>query len=194
MERIFSQQYYIEILFKAMFMLSYYGLLRVGEIASEVGQFKADHALKAGNIHVGQNKPKIMIVLHSSKTHGKESPPQKIKISARTTLSQGRERYLCQTHFCPFAVMREYMKLRGQYDEDNEQLFIFRHNVPVRPPQIRRILRTCLENLGLDASCYDMHSMRSGRASDLLKAGFSISEVKIFGRWRSNAVYRYLKQ
>ena len=124
-ECIFSEQYYHEILYKAAFILAYYGLLRVGELAADLGTFKSNHAIKTCNIHVGENKPKILLVLHSSKTHGKESLPQKIKISAKT--EEGRESYLCHTHFCPFAIMREYMRICGTYDIVTEQLFIFRH-------------------------------------------------------------------
>ena len=63
----------------------------------------------------------------------------------------------------------------------------------MKPDHLRRVLRICLLNIGLDPTLYDMHSTRAERALDLLKASFSIAEVKIFGRWKSSAVYRYLK-
>ena len=55
-----------------------------------------------------------------------------------------------------------------------------------------RILRQILSNLNVDAQLYDTHSLRIGRTSDLFKAGWSIEKIKIFGRWKSNAVYRYV--
>ena len=60
-----APQPYLEALYKAMFCLAYYGMLRVGEIAY------GPHIIKAGNIHVGGNKDKILLVLYSSKTLGK---------------------------------------------------------------------------------------------------------------------------
>ena len=66
-----NQQPYLECMYKAMFCLAYYGMLRVGELT------KGPHTVRAKDIHVGNNKDKIMIVLYSSKTHGKESRPQK---------------------------------------------------------------------------------------------------------------------
>ena len=76
-ERIFNNgktnQPYLEILYKAIFCLAYYGMMRVGELTL------SPHVLKAKNIHIGNNKDKIMMVLYSSKTHGKESRPQHIK-------------------------------------------------------------------------------------------------------------------
>ena len=71
-----SPQPYLEILYKAMFGLAYYGMLRVGEITD------SPHTIKAGDIHVGHNKDKLMLVLYTSNTHGTDSDPQKIKISA----------------------------------------------------------------------------------------------------------------
>ena len=190
-ERIFQQQYYLEIMFKAAFMLGYYGLLCIGEMTAEEGIFKPDHAVRACDVHVGQNKPKIMVVLYTSKTHGEESLPQKIKITASSV--EGREQYLCKTHFCPFNIVREYMRIRGTYDTVDEQFFVFQQRIPVKPGHLRKVLRTCLINLNLEATNYDMHSWHAGCALDLIKAGFLVAEVKVFGRWKSSAVYKYLK-
>ena len=74
-----NQQPYLEQMYKALFCLGYYGMLRVGEMSY------SQHVLKACNIHVGGNKDKIMVVLYTSKTHGEESGPQKIKISETKT-------------------------------------------------------------------------------------------------------------
>ena len=71
-----SPQPYLTVLYQAIFCLAYYGMLRVGELSL------GSHTIKACNIHVGNNKDKILIVLYSSKTHGVESRPQKVKISA----------------------------------------------------------------------------------------------------------------
>ena len=72
-QRIFtdSSQYYLEILYKALFALGYYGLFRVGELTL------SPHVIKASNVHVATNQDKILIVLYTSKTHGKEKLRQK---------------------------------------------------------------------------------------------------------------------
>ena len=78
-ERYYSEvkvQPYLETLYKTIFCLGYYGMLRVGEISL------SEHVIKACNIHVGHNKDKILLAICSTKTHGAESGPQKIKISA----------------------------------------------------------------------------------------------------------------
>ena len=76
-QRYFSplNQYYLELLYKTIFALCYYGLMRVGEVT------KSQHVLKAKDVHIAQNKDKILLILYSSKTHTKGSRPQKIKIT-----------------------------------------------------------------------------------------------------------------
>ena len=51
-----KQQPYLETMYKALFCLAYYGMLRVGELSL------SPHTIKACNIHVGHNKDKILIV------------------------------------------------------------------------------------------------------------------------------------
>ena len=67
--RIFNSEPYLDLMYKTIFIISYYGLMRVGEVAS------GTHPLKAKDVHIADNKNKILLILHSSKTHGKESPP-----------------------------------------------------------------------------------------------------------------------
>ena len=176
-----NPQPYLDTMYKALFCLAYYGMMRVGELTV------SPHTLKASNIHVGNNKDKILIVLYSSKTHGKESRPQRIKISAVPTKRK------TQKFFCPFKSVINYMTIRGGYDDETEEFFVFRDRSPAKPHQVRTILREMLDNLNLDSSLYDVHSFRIGRTCDLYKFGYSIDRIKSMGRWKSNAVYKYLK-
>ena len=80
-ERLYASQTYLEILYKTILLVGYYGMFRVGELASYTDKVHSmDHSIKAKNVHIGKNKDKIMFVLYSSKTHAKESPPQKVKM------------------------------------------------------------------------------------------------------------------
>ena len=65
---------------------------------------------------------------------------------------------------------------------------------PITPLQARNTLRKILKSLNIDLTLYSLHSFRIGRSGDLLKLGYTIEWVKILGRWRSNIVYRYLRQ
>ena len=171
-------------LYKAMFALGYYGLFRVGELTA------SQHVIKAKNVHLALNEDKLLVVLLSSKTHGKESYPQKVKIVANKDGKFGQQ----HKFFCPFQLLHDYLVERGLFfDEDGEQLFVFGDYTPVTTNHARQILRTMLKNMGLDECLYDMHSLRIGRASDMIKFGASIEEVKMAGRWRSSCVYKYIR-
>ena len=95
--------------------------------------------------------------------------------------------------FCPFKTVTQYMHMRGPYVEDEEQFFMFADRSPVKPQHFRDTLRLLLENINLDSTLYDVHNFRSGRTCDLYKYGYSIERIKAMGRWKSNAVYIYLK-
>ena len=183
MERYFgtNRQFYLKLMYKAIFCLAYYGMLRVGELT--LGR----HTVKAAAIHVGHNKDKIMVVLYTSKTHGLESKPQKVKISTAPCERRNTK------FFCPISAVITYMDIRGSYVTDNEQFFVFADRSPVGPHHLRTLLRQLLSYLNLDEQLYDVHSFRSGRTCDLEKLGYSVEQIKVLGRWKSNAVYRYLK-
>ena len=145
-------------MYKALFALAYYGLMRVAEISH------SDHVIKAKDIYIATNKKKIRILLYSSKTHDKRSRPQEITISAKEKMGNK------QRNFCPFELMRRYMKLRNPaYMADDEQFFIFRDRSPVTPQHVRNLLTKLLIRLNLNPACYGRQSMRIGCASDLEK-------------------------
>ena len=184
-DRSLGTQPYLCIMYKCIFLLGYYGLFRVGELTT------GTHPIKVPHIHVGHNKDKILIVLYSSKTHGKESHPQEIKIES---LNQNLREPIQKRLYCPFQHVRFFLLIRGPFEDVLEPLFIFRDGSPVVPEHVRNVLRNAIQALGLDPLLYDTHSLRIGRASDMFnKFHFTVEEIKHRGRWSSNAVYKYLR-
>ena len=176
---LLTGQVYLTCLYRAILVLGYYGLMRVGELT------QGTHPVKSCNVHIGSNKNKILIVLYSSKTHSRVDYPQQIKISA----SQGS----VNTLICPFKVVRDFLQVRDGYNDNNENFFIFSDGTSVKPDHFRKILADCIDRLNLNSKLYGMQSLRSGRACDLLKAGLSVEDIKRIGHWKSNAVYKYLR-
>ena len=73
-------------------------------------------------------------------------------------------------------------------------LSLFSDSSPVWPRHVREVLNVILSDLGLDPSCYGVHSLRIGRASDLVnKFNCSVDYVRQAGRWQSNIVYKYIR-
>ena len=183
-ERIYDAQYYLQDLYKTLFALAYYGMMRISEVTL------SDHVVKAKNVQCAVNKERIRLVLYTSKTHSQGMRPQKIKITSN--LSEWSGSYV-HRNFCPFRLMNDFLYRREDYDHGSEQLFIFKDGTPLTSEQARKILKLCLERLGLDPSVYACHSFRIGRTTDLIKYNYSIEEVNRMGRWHSNTVYKYIK-
>ena len=145
------------------------------------------HVVKAKDVYIANNKNKICLVLFSSKTHSKASRPQEIKITAHET--SGRN----QNFFCPFQLLHSYINQRGSFIKDDEQLFVFSDRSPVMRWHMRMVLKKTITKLNLDPSCYNLHSMRIGRSTDLLRFGVPVDKIKHMGRWKSNTVYKYIR-
>ena len=150
-QRRFTNQPFLETMYRTWFHLAYYGLFRVGELAYST------HVVRAKDVHIARNKQKLLFILYTSKTHGHESHPQKIKITA-VSQSKGKMKEFGLTRFfCPFEASREYLTLRGNYITDSELFFVHRDNSPVTPEQIRNMLKSILQDINLDARLYNTH-------------------------------------
>ena len=189
--RRYSTQPYLQAMYSTLFALAYYGLFRIGEVTA------SNHCIKACNVHMAKNKDKLLIILYSSKTHDKESKPQKVKITSMKQddkTSRNSNMKKVTPHFCPFQLTQRYLTLRGGYKCVNEQFFIFSSGEPVSARHVSQLLKLSLKQMNFNQDLYSFHSLRSGRSCDLLKAGYTIDQIKMLGRWKSNAVYKYIKE
>ena len=182
-QRLYADQPYLQCMYKALFGMGYYGLMRVGELTC------SQHVVRACNVHLAKNKDKLLVVLYSSKTHDEGMRPQKIKITANKMVKHYKKR-----NFCPFKLLRNYIASRGAYKGNKDQFFVFGDGSTVYPTHARKTLRSCLKAIGVNEMLYDMHSLRIGRTSDLIKFNYPIEVVKRMGRWRSNVIYKYIRQ
>lgn len=171
-------QVYLATMLKAMFAMAYFGLMRVSEITTGA------HPVKAPDVRYAKNKNKIVVTLHSSKTHSYKDNPQHITIEGQPDLHD----------LCPVKLIADYVKLRGNLAiNETDAFFVYQDNVPVTPSQFRACLKKLLRKIPVDISLYDTHGFRAGRVVDLVKLGFSISRVKALGHWLSDSIMVYLK-
>ena len=181
-------QYYLEILYKTIFLVAYYGLFRIGELT------ESPHVIRAVDVHEGRNGTRFLFLLRSSKTHSRSDRPKKIKIWALDKDRTNGKLNLSQKRiFCPVKLLQEFTAIRKGYSNDAEQFFVFSDGSPVRAYNVRQMLKKAIDMLDLDSDLYNTHSFRIGRASDLLKLGLSVDNIKRQGRWKSNAVFEYLR-
>ena len=174
-------QNYLSILYQALFSTTYYGLFCVGELTVSNG----GHQVLAKDVNIGTNKDKLMFLLRSSKTHNPGDVPQLIKITVLNKINADEQ--------CPFYLLRKYLEIRPERVSENEPFFIFRSGEPVTATHFRSVLKDMLKHAGFKQAAYSTSSFRTGRAGDLLKAGLSIETIKKLGRWKSNAIFKYLR-
>ena len=186
-----SQQPYLVCLYRAMIVTAYFGLFRIGEIT------ESNHTIKAKDVHIGRNKNKLMFILHTSKTHWTNVNPQIVKICGSPQPQAARHAYQAPFKYelCPFRVLKEYIGQRASRNSDLEQFFIFGDGEPVKPNHLHAVLKKALKIVGLNPKNYSVHGFRAGRMCDMVyNLKLPISVVQKLGRWRSGAIYKYLKQ
>ena len=130
-DRYFNKggQVYLSVMYKAIFASAYYGLLRISEIAS------GSHPVLVTDVHVADNKQKILFVLRTSKTHWKNTAPQLVKIES-IPIKRGTDSTLANADTCPYNCLRQYIALRKAYRSKSEPFFVFSDRSPVKPEQV----------------------------------------------------------
>ena len=153
-----------------------------------------EHPVLARDVHIMDNKRKFMFILCTSKTHWKNSRPQSIKITSTKKKEQTKNHKIHSlTLPCPYTLLRQFLDIRGPYIGIDEPFFVFSDKTPVVPHHMQNCLKLMLKKAGFQHGLYSVHSLRMGRGCDLLKLGLTVETIKKIGRWKSNAVFRYLK-
>ena len=100
---LWPDQPYLIDLYRALFLTTYHGLFRIGEVT------QSPHVIKAKDVYIGKNKRKLRFVLHSSKTHDLGDHPQVVKITSESIDKTSNP--LTIRHSCPFAAMNAYRNI-----------------------------------------------------------------------------------
>ena len=183
----FSMQPYLAALYRAMISTMYFGLLRISEVC------QGPHSVKASDVHIKFNKKKLLLVLRSSKTHGKHMDPQVIKISSTKKKQTDKLNQQGGSLSCLYELLQIYTKFRGGYKSEQEPFFMLVDGLAITAVRFNLLLKKFIRTAGFNANLYSSHSLRAGRSCDLFKLGLSVESIKKFGRWKSNTVYWYIK-
>lgn len=178
--QLFDKQPFLCALYRAMYASAYHGLLRIGEVTL------SDHVIKARDVHIGDNKRKVQMVLWTSKTHTTSDPPQIVTFYCTC--------HITHPDYCPFEIVSIYSEMRGQYINDFDQFFVFHDHSPVKPEHFRETLRNALGSANISTAGFFGHSFRAGHANDMKNMYRQVDEIKFKGRWKSNAVYKYFRE
>ena len=112
-------QVFLSILYSTFLLTTYFGFFRIGELAS------SPHAVCANDVQIGDNKRKMMFVLRSLKTHGKNTMPQLINISSSKSKDNKKKKCDKDSRLpCPYQSIRDYITIRGPFYSEADQFLI----------------------------------------------------------------------
>ena len=168
---------YEAIMFKAAYLLAYYGLLRVSEIVHSSRHY-FHRGLLLKDVTFDASFSSMTVVIRRSKT---------CQVGSPTSL-----RIPCEanSNMCAVCAMKHYFVLRSGVDG-----YFFQHqdNRPLTRSQFSAVLAKCIALSPFRGTSILSHSFRIGRASELAAKGFSEEIIMKLGRWRSSAYRSYIR-
>ena len=162
--QVVNQHYHI-ILLKAMFLVAFFGLMRVGEIAYSPNT--QNPTISVDQLDVRHDH---MVIKIKHFKHNISLKPFDIIIKRQA-----------DPRLCPVAVVEDYLRVRGR---GPGPLFVFQDGPVVNKSFFSSRLHKCLAFVGLDPKLYQSHSFRIGAASLLASLKFSDSNIRMLGRWK----------
>ena len=166
---------YDHILYKALFLLTFYACLRAGEVVnsnnrSNIITFQQVKYLDKGN------KSEFEITFERYK-HSKE--PLTLLLKSAN-----------QPEYCPVKALKNYLSIRGKSDGP---IFFDKTKKTISRNRFAKILKQTLKIAGYNEKHFNTHSFRIGRTTDLALKNVPLSLIKAIGRWKSNAFMKYIK-
>ena len=167
---------YLSSMFASMFTLSYNVCLRVGEIACSNNRDNVIQLDQLSCVTKGVSTVAYLLKFEDFK-HSTDKPTMRINEQKDTGI-------------CPVLSLTSYLKLRGSVEGP---LYIFQDKSTVRRQHFANILEKCLTQAGYNKKDFGTHSFRIGRCTDMANEGFSDAQIKLVGRWKSDAFKRYIR-
>ncbi|CAH3146405.1 unnamed protein product [Porites lobata] len=170
---------YSKKLTQAMYALAFFAALRVGEITYR-GNLPGQNIISIGQIAFMETREGTVTALKLTLRNYKHSDS-----SSPVDIFIYRERPVC-----PVYLLSEYINIRGQFPGP---LFCWPDASPITRSFFVTALKEDLQFCDLDISHYKTHSFRIGAASWAAAKGMSDTQIRDFGRWKSNAFLRYIR-
>lgn len=164
---------YKQKLLAALFITAFYAFLRIGEMVPK--SLKTASSCLHYNDLTFSTQEVILSVLRfkTSKSQG----PQFIQLESREFP-------------CPVAFLRDFLSFRGV---TSGPFFILQSGNPILRKEFDYSLKLILNFCGLNTDRFKGHSFRIGAASEAASNGKSDAEIRLLGRWASDAFRKYIR-
>ena len=165
--------------FRAMCSLAFYAFLRIGEMTSVPGR-DANPPLNLFQLTKLLNSAGDLIAFKLTFGNFKQNyneRPFSVEVSR-------------QPNSCPVDLLSKYLDMRGTRPGP---IFATVDGSPVSRSSFSHRLSMAIQLCGLAPSRYKGHSFRIGAASHAADKGFSDAQIRLLGRWKSNAFQRYIR-
>ncbi|XP_067322346.1 integrase/recombinase xerD homolog [Anolis sagrei] len=173
LRRICNLHYEVK-LFRAAFITSFFGALRLGEVVANAKTDTSGRALQLGDIAIQGTS--MTIKIRRSKTgQGGKGVSLAIKGSKVGQL-------------CPIRTLTKFL---GVWGSTPGLLFIHQDGSPLT--RFMAICRGALRKLGLPHGEFGGHSFRIGAATAAAGSGIPVDSIKAMGRWRSSVYTSYIR-
>ena len=154
-------------LFKAMTALAFYGLLRVGEFT------KSRNCLQLRDILLSSDK--VQITFRSFKhSHGESATINVLSVA--------------ENEVCPVLLLRQYLTCRGT---SAGSLFQYLDGTTPTRLDYWNWLASMLHSCNIPGK-FSTHSLRKGGASHMALMGYTEEQIRLHGRWHSDAYKKYI--
>ena len=171
---------YQNILLWAACCVGFFGFMRSGEFTlTSATAFNPTCHLSIQDVAIDSHSNPTLMQLH-------------LKESKTDQFRQGAFIYLSRTgtDLCPVSALLAYLAIRGDVPGP---LFIHQDRSPLTKHKLILMLRSTLQEAGIDATYYSGHSFRIGAATTAAACGISETIIMQMGRWRSSAYQAYIK-
>ena len=160
---------YDVLLMHVVILTAFHGFFRLGELV-----FKGDAHKVVQLSGVSYTEGRVELTLPSSKTSG----PVRVSVACEASAP------------CPVAAIKAFVQVRGGMPGP---LFAHPDGSAYLHTQFHTRLVAVLSLCRLDPGFYKGHSFRIGAASEAVRRGYSDAQIRLMGRWKSDAFRVYIR-
>ncbi len=163
-------------LFKAAFLLAFFGFLRVGELAVATKRSDCSRIISVSDVYIKTFCMDIRIRYSKTDQRGN---------AVMLTIERSSNRQLC-----PVEAMLHYLQIRSSM---LGPLFIHFNREPLTTFQFNHVLKQAIRVVGLAPENFSAHSFRIGAATAAAMHGANEEKIKELGRWKSASYKLYIR-